>query len=165
MRKLEELLNLPDAKEILKSVETENENLTDRIKQVQNAVDNTSIADNSSEIFDHMLDTDQATDIELNDVAKKSMQSYEDLMDLGMNVEGRHAARIFEVAGQFLRTNLDAKIAKIDKKLKMVELQIKKDKVDKQGQSPDDFIIKGDNAVITDRNSLLERLRNMDPTK
>ena len=46
------------------------------------------------------------------------MEAYEDLMDLGMNVESRYSGRVFEVAGQMLKTNLDAKVAKLDKKLK-----------------------------------------------
>ena len=89
------------------------------------------------------------------------MQAYEDLMDLGMNVESRYSGRIFEVAGNMLKTNLDAKVAKLDKKLKMVELQLKKEKQDKDG-SVDGDIVQGEGYVVTDRNSLLEKLKNMD---
>jgi len=42
------------------------------------------------------------------------MQAYDDLMDLGMNVESRYSGRVFEVAGNMLKTTLDAKVAKID---------------------------------------------------
>ena len=38
------------------------------------------------------------------------MTAYEDLMDLGMNVESRYSGRVFEVAGQMLKTNLDARL-------------------------------------------------------
>ena len=89
------------------------------------------------------------------------MQAYEDLMDLGMNVESRYSGRIFEVAGNMLKTNLDAKVAKLDKKLKMVELQLKKEKQDKDG-SVDGDMVQGEGYVVTDRNSLLEKLKNMD---
>ena len=89
------------------------------------------------------------------------MQAYEDLMDLGMNVESRYSGRIFEVAGNMLKTNLDAKVAKLDKKLKMVELQLKKEKQDKDG-SVDGDMVQGEGYVVSDRNSLLEKLKNMD---
>ena len=86
-------------------------------------------------------------------------------MDLGMNVEGRYAGRVFEVAGNMLRTNLDAKVAKLDKKLKMVELQLKKEKLDKEDGNSDSGIINGTGYVVTDRNSLLEKLKGLDKDK
>ena len=90
------------------------------------------------------------------------MSAYEDLMDLGMNVESRYSGRVFEVAGQMLKTNLDAKVAKLDKKLKMVELQLKKEKQDKDSGNDDGNIVNGEGYIVTDRNSLLEKLKNMD---
>ena len=89
------------------------------------------------------------------------MAAYDDLMDLGMNVEARFSGRIFEVAGQMLKVNLDSKVAKLDKKLKMVELQLKKEKLDKEA-NPEQNIIQGEGVLVTDRNSLLEKLKNMD---
>jgi hypothetical protein len=93
------------------------------------------------------------------------MQAYEDLMVLGMNVESRYSGRVFEVAGGMLKTGLDAKVAKLDKKLKMVELQLKKEKMDKDSNKNDDSIINGEGYVVTDRNSLLERLKGLDKDK
>ena len=100
-------------------------------------------------------------DKELNEVADKAMTAYEDLMDLGMNVESRYSGRVFEVAGGMLKTSLDAKVAKVDKKLKMIQLQLKKEKLDKDG-GPEGDIVQGEGYVVTDRNSLLEKLKNMD---
>ena len=101
-------------------------------------------------------------DQELNEIAQKAMAAYDDLMDLGMNVESRYSGRVFEVAGSMLKTSLDAKVAKIDKKLKMIDLQLKKEKIDKEGKSGDDSIVNGEGYIVTDRNSLLEKLKNMD---
>jgi hypothetical protein len=82
-------------------------------------------------------------------------------MDLGMNVESRYSGRVFEVAGGMLKTSLDAKVAKLDKKLKMVELQLKKEKADKDSGA-DGSIVQGEGVLVTDRNSLLEKLKNLD---
>ena len=101
-------------------------------------------------------------DQELDDIGQRAVTAYEDLMDLGMNVESRYSGRVFEVAGQMLKTNLDAKTAKLDKKLKMVELQLKKEKQDKEGGVDGDSIVNGEGYVVTDRNSLLDKLKNMD---
>ena len=159
-KKLEELLNLPESKEIIEK---------DREKAKEQAV--TDQKEDFREIAE--LDKIQAAlpqvkglgemaDKELNEVADKAMTAYEDLMDLRMNVESRYSGRVFEVAGQMLKTNLDAKTAKLDKKLKMVELQLKKEKQDKEGGVDGDSIVNGEGYVVTDRNSLLDKLKNMD---
>jgi len=59
-----------------------------------------------------------------------------------------------------LKNAIDAKAAKIDKKLKMVELQLKKQKLDQE--TPDESIdVSGTGVIVTDRNSLIEKLKNM----
>ena len=82
-----------------------------------------------------------------------------------MNVESRYASRVFEVAGGMLKTSLDAKTAKLDKKLKMIDLQLKKEKLDKENSTGEEGIINGQGYVVTDRNSLLEKLKGIDKDK
>jgi hypothetical protein len=87
-------------------------------------------------------------------------------MDLGMNVESRYSGRVFETAGGLLKTSLDAKVAKLNNKLKVVELQLKKQKQDNDSAGPNDGeIVNGQGYVVTDRNSLLERLKGLDKDK
>ena len=104
----------------------------------------------------------EAADKELNEIADKAMTAYDDLMDLGMNVESRYSGRVFEVAGNMLKTSLDAKVAKLDKKLKMIDLQLKKEKMDKDSNPFNGDVVQGEGYVVTDRNSLLEKLKSMD---
>jgi hypothetical protein len=47
----------------------------------------------------------------------------------------------------------------------MVELQLKKEKMDKDSGAADDGMINGEGYVVTDRNSLLERLKGLDKDK
>ncbi len=95
---------------------------------------------------------------ELDLLASKAEQAYDDLMDLGMNVEVRYSGRIFEVAGGMLKNAIDAKSAKIDKKLKSVELQLKKLKIEKDSNEDPNDVINGQGYIITDRNELLKKL-------
>ena len=83
-------------------------------------------------------------------------------MDLGMNVDSRYSGRIFEVASTMLRNAIDAKSNKIDKKLKMVELQLKKQKIDKDGDKDTGTIEAQDGFVISDRNELMKKLLKKD---
>ena len=58
----------------------------------------------------------------------------------------RYSGRVFEVAGGMLKTS-DAKVAKLDKKLKMVELQLKKEKMDKEDPNDEGSFVHGEGAI------------------
>jgi len=100
------------------------------------------------------------SDAELDALALKAEQAYDDLMDLGMNVEARYGARMFEVAANMMTAAIAAKSAKIDKKLKMVDLQLKKLAIDKK-HGDDGSEVQGEGYIMTDRNSILEKLKNL----
>jgi hypothetical protein len=100
-------------------------------------------------------------DSELDALADKAEKAYDDLMDLGMNVEARYGARMFEVAAQMMNAAITAKTNKIDKKLKMVDLQLKKLAIDKKHGDGSESTVEGEGYIITDRNSILEKLKNM----
>lgn len=165
-KKLEDLLNLPDSKEIVKNAEKqEREQKKYEVAEQEKTFRDIAEFDKISAALPQVKGLGEMADAELNDIADKAMTAYEDLMDLGMNVEGRYAGRVFEVAGNMLKTSLDAKVAKLDKKLKMVELQLKKEKLDKEDNSDPSGIINGEGYVVTDRNSLLERLKGLNKDK
>ena len=125
-KKLEDLLNLPDSKEIIEQAEAQEEQQSKyEITQAETFRDIEEF-DKISSALPAVKGLGDMADKELNEVADKAMQAYDDLMDLGMNVESRYSGRVFETAGGMLKTSLDAKVAKLDKKLKMIELQLKK---------------------------------------
>ena len=99
------------------------------------------------------LDT---SDRELDELADLAKQSYQDLSDLGMNVDSRFAAELFAVAGTMLGHALVAKTTKLNKKLKMIDLQLKKARLDQQ--APDTELLPTAEGQILSRNDLLERL-------
>jgi len=158
-KKLEELLDLPDSKEIIK--QDQKKASKEVVAQQNETLRDIAEFDKISAALPAVKGLGEMADTELNEVAQKAMDAYDDLMDLGMNVESRYSGRVFEVAGGMLKTSLDAKVAKLDKKLKMVELQLKKEKMDKDGK-PDEDMIQGEGYIVTDRNSLLEKLKNLD---
>jgi hypothetical protein len=159
-KKLEEMLNLPDNKDIVKKDKPKKTQVVDTEETFRDINE----LDKISSALPAVKGLGQMADDELNDVADKAMTAYEDLMDLGMNVESRYSGRVFEVAGTMLKTGLDAKVAKLDKKLKMIDLQLKKEKLDKDSGAPAGMV-DGEGYVVTDRNSLLERLKGMDKDK
>lgn len=100
-------------------------------------------------------------DSELDALAAKAEQAYDDLVDLGMNVEPRYGARMFEVAAQMMNAAITAKTNKIDKKLKMVDLQLKKLAIDKKHGNADGTTVEGEGYILTDRNSILAKLKDL----
>jgi hypothetical protein len=83
-------------------------------------------------------------------------------MDLGMNVEVRYSSRIFEVASSMLGHAITAKTNKVDKKLKAIDLQLKKLKMDKDSPEDPNDVLNGTGYIITDRNALLKSLGQKD---
>jgi hypothetical protein len=157
-KKLEELLNLPESKKIVKQEEKEKA----KTELAKPFMRNINEFDKISAALPMVTGLGDAGDSELDELARKATEAYDDIMDLGMNVEARYSARMFEVAASMLKNAIDAKSSKLDKKLKMIDLQLKKQKLDQEANSGDDGInISGDGVIITDRNSLLEKLKSM----
>lgn len=163
-KKLEELLNLPDSKEIMDKARKEDKKASRETAVIEQEETFRDIAelDKIAAALPMVKGLGEKADTELEDIAQRALDAYEDLMNLGMNVESRYSGRVFEVAGNMLKTSLDAKVAKMDKKLKMIELQLKKEKLDKESNGFDGDIVNGEGFVVTDRNSLLEKLKKMD---
>jgi hypothetical protein len=98
-------------------------------------------------------------DGDMENIAERAMDSYEELMSLGMNVQDAHAGRIFETAGKMLQIAMDSKNAKVDKKLRMIDLQLKKLRIDAMEGTNSGS---NDNSAVMDRNQLLSFLNKKD---
>jgi len=162
-KKLEELLDLPEVKQTMEQVE-EPKAVVEVKKETDNLERSIAEFDKISAALPMVKGLGELADKEIDDLAEKAKQSYEDLMDLGMNVESRYAGRVFETASNMLKNAIDAKSQKLDKKLKMVELQLKKANIDqKQGDNADTVDAEG--YVVMDRNAILDKILNNDQDK
>ena len=154
-KKLEELFNLPQTDATPEETEQTIAEHRELITDVDNAIDKIDAA--LPTVYD--LDTGDA---ELDELAKLAQSKAEDLIDLGMNVEPRFSGVILQTAGIMLGHAITAKTAKLDKKLKMVQLQLSKAKLDYQIQkdaskNPAETAIEG-HGVVFDRNELLKQI-------
>lgn len=156
-KKLEELFNLPpiedgepepvpvDVRELLSA------------NQEQLASAN-AIIDRIDHALPQVRDLDTA-DQELDELSDMARDKFEDLMNLGMNVEARFSGQILQTAGVLLGHAITAKQAKIDKKLKMIDLQLKKLRLDQAAEKNTALPGAMDgSAVVVDRNALLKQL-------
>jgi hypothetical protein len=158
-QKLEELFNLPPSDsttpEEAKSSIEENRAI---IQEVDLAIDKIDAA------LPYVNDLD-ISDKELDDLSDLAKEKFQDLIDLGMNVEARFSGHILATAGTLLGHAITAKQAKLDKKLRMVDLQLKKARLDAQiakdsNKSDGDKIVDAEDgrAVVLDRNELLKQI-------
>lgn len=163
-KKLDEIFNLPDfidENEIMEEItEMDTKELMEQSTIILDSISNTEKIDSALTTVSGI----DSHDIEMSDIAAKAMKSYQELMTLGMNVSDAHAGRVFEGANMMLETALRANDAKVSRKLKTIELQLKKARLDHDmnvvsGKSSDD-----DNGMVFDRNELL-RIINDNNTK
>ena len=175
-KKLEDILNLPNVKEAFKEADAK-----EKVKEAKNTNGASPVSaknldpethknlqksyaefDKVAAALPQVKGLGELSDLELDKLAVEAEESYKNLMDLGMNVDSRYSGRIFEVASTMLRNAIDAKGSKIDKKLKMVELQLKKMKIDKTGKDDVSPVEESDGFVISDRNELMKKLLKKD---
>ena len=114
----------------------------------------------------------EADDNELDELADLAREQFEALNDLGMQVDSRFAAEIFSVSSTMLGHAITAKTAKLNKKLKMIDLQLKKAALDQKQQQIDEKSAERDREVdalpigqgkAMDRNELLRTLMGNQP--
>jgi hypothetical protein len=151
-KKLEELFELPQSeidslsKPIPENAEIITTEALNNLEKIENALPQVRGLD--------------AADTEMDDLADLAKNSYKDLMDLGMQVDSRFSAEIFGVASNMLNHAITAKTAKMNKKLKMIELQLKKAVLDQKNATREEEIEStplGEGKAL-DRNELLKIL-------
>lgn len=146
-KNLETFFNLPP---------TESEELT-QAELVEALKDVEDIDDKMKSVVDLT-----SSDKEMDDLADKAMETFKDLMDLGMNVDARAAAPIFEAATKLMGHALTAKTSKIDKKLRLLDIELKKKRLDHQISQDtgnnEDADVEGTGRVL-DRNELLRIIK------
>jgi hypothetical protein len=157
--KIDDTLGLPRLSEILK--QTNNAQLLEAASDLPQAISNIEKLEIAvSTVEDNLVDHDQ----EMDELTKIALEDYRKLMDLGFNTEARIAGSIFEPAVGILRLAMDAKNSKIDKKLRLMRLQIDQQRL-KQSQTQEDFSNVEEGIVIADRNRILEAIKNKDSNK
>jgi hypothetical protein len=106
----------------------------------------------------------ELADQELDELSSLAVTGYKDLTDLGMQVDSRFASEIFSVASNMLGHAITAKTAKLDKKLKMIDLQMKKMRLDQQQAAmdakaePEEGSVQQGTGMVLSRNDLLQRI-------
>ena len=146
--KLQEIFDLPEM--------TSSQEVIASPDDVATALANAEEIEKEFDKIDHFDQHDE----EMDELAGLAIQAHKDLQQLGMNVEVKHAGEIFSSSSAMLKIAVDAKNNKVDKKLKLLKLQLEKMRMDKTSGSGDPNTLEG-TAVAIDRNELLKQLRQI----
>ena len=153
-KKLEEEFNLPPIEEV---TDTENvPTVAETHEVIEETQDALSVSEKINLAFKEIKGLEDH-EVEMNDIAKKAINSYEQLMSLGMNVSDMAAGKVFAEASNMLKIALDASDAKTKAKLQQIDLMLKKARIGK-------FDNKGTEteavqATVFDRNDLLKIIK------
>jgi hypothetical protein len=158
-QKLSELFNLPPLEDTtVEQAETTIEENRMLIEETDLAIDKIDAA------LPYVNDLD-TSDNELDELSNLAKEKFQDLIDLGMNVEARFSGHILATAGTLLGHAITAKQAKLDKKLRMVDLQLKKMRLDQQAAKDAEkndgsklLDAEDGKGMILDRNELLKQI-------
>jgi len=155
--KIEDVFDLPPMNEEVNEPVQQQETGLD-LNQLQQQLDTADKIDAALPMVRDM----ETLDADMDNYANKAIHAFQDLMDLGQNVEDRHAANVFAVASTMMTNAITAKTAKMDKKLKMVQLQLQKAKFDaaENKANGNDTAIQGEAEEFEDRNALISAVIN-----
>jgi hypothetical protein len=128
-RQLQELFNLPD--------DSESDNVADSPKIKEDIPQEFVTPEMLSEIekIEQALPAVtglEASDQEMDELSLLAKDAFNNLLDLGMQVDSRFASEIFNSASSMLGHAITAKVAKTNKKLKMIQLQLQKADLDRK---------------------------------
>lgn len=149
--KIEESLNLPP----MEKKKKERKSKISDLREIQDNIDEIDKIDKALPLVKGL----DGIDTELDGYAVEAMESYEKLMELGHNVEDRHAASIFDSANKMMQNAIKAKSIIMDKRLKIIKLQLDKAKLDKEAVTNSDTIV-GEVEVLENRNEILQSIIN-----
>lgn len=171
-RKLEELLGLPRLDEAIKELERQKEQDPDPDPEIDEVpVVSYSTPAPTGDPPDQSLMALEATTItpaqmashdrDMDEIADRAMETFEELKGLGFGVEAKSAGPIFEPMVNVLKLAMDAKSSKIGQKMKYMRLQLERERLEHQkAQKPTEGFVEADTeaGVMLDRNAILAHL-------
>lgn len=143
--KLEDTFELPRLEDVLSENQLPDQ-VVDQAKELQKEYKNQ----------DHF----ELHDEEMDEISDMALEYGKSLHDLGMSVEVKNAGEIFTASSNMIKIALDARNMKMEKKLRLLKLELDRLKLDRTTPDPGETI-NADNVTVLDRNSLLDQIQEV----
>jgi hypothetical protein len=167
-KQIEDEFNLPRLEDALKAqAEANGEQIpieqlpaetSPEVQNVANALQN--IDPSSLKAVDPMGTTDHV--METDEIYAEAMRAYKDLLDLGFNIESKHAgANAFAPAAKMLEIALKASQSKKNSKLERIKAIMEKEVHDREMNNASEGIIEGEGeaSFLAHRKDLIDKIR------
>lgn len=130
-KSLEDELNLPRIADALKELKDQDDKEGSEMDLMSPEEIKTALA-NMSELSKNLktLDDFDANESKLEELQDAAVKAHQDLLDAGFNVDPKNAEAFLAPATQFLSIALDSEKQKIDRKIKLLKLQLETDKLE-----------------------------------
>lgn len=162
---IEEELNLPKLKEVLEILKNQEKETDSNLNlEAVSAIDK---ATKDSEKLEKLLENNSISDeheTEMNEIRTEAMKSYRDMIDLGFNIDPKHAGDIMAASVQMLKLALDASNSKIERRFRQAKLQLDKRRLE-LNTPPEEGIIQGEGGFVADRNDILKKYQDQKSNK
>lgn len=160
-KRIEEVLDLPSLESLMgeNPLSPEDQAKIDDITRALEA--------NDIDIDKHLLDPDGTREhaAEMDQIVDAAMTAHKDAIDMAFNMEPKNAGSIMEPAARFLELSMKAMQAKLDARMKGIELKMKREKLDHElRKNQEEGVVEGEAPVseagsLKDRNQLLKSLK------
>ena len=158
-KKLEEEFDLPPIEEALEAQAQDSTTPIEPAITIQTVEDAITVSEKINNALAEVRGMEEH-DKEMDNIAIQAVDSYEQLMSLGMNMTDMAAGSVFNNAANMLKIALEAKDSKVTRKLKQVDLLLKKANLDHRVKTKDGEA--GFSATTFNRNELLKILGKSD---
>jgi hypothetical protein len=156
-KRLEEEFNLPPMDDALQAESVSKETALTTAQTLEDAITISEKINNALAEVRGM----EGHDGEMDEIAKEAIDSYQQLMSLGMNMTDMAAGPVFANAANMLKIALEARDSKVTRKLKQIDLMLKKAKLDQQTDKSEPAAEEL-SATVFDRNELLKLINQKD---
>lgn len=107
------------------------------------------------------IDPFELHDEEMDEIGNLALNYGKDLQELGMGIEVKFAAEVFNAAAAMLKIAADTRNSKLEKKLKIMKLEFDKMKLDRTNPEKSTEVIETTNVKVLDRNELIAQLKQI----
>lgn len=160
-KSIEDELNLPRLEDALKEQSSNQDDSSENHQQIE------AIAAGLQNIKPGDLENVDPSGLDIHiseadDIYEQAMKAHKDLLDLGFNIEPKHAgANAFTPSAKMLEIALKASQSKTIKKMEKIRLMLEQEAHRREMNDgvEDGEIIDSKNSILANRNDIMEKLR------
>ena len=158
---IEDELGLPRLSDALEELEKQEEEISDDDPPEEKVENYSNMMETFNKIEKQLSDIDGLHDIakhdqEMDEISEKALKTFDNMIDLGHQVDPKHAGQIFEPAANILKMSLESRKSKVDVKLRFMKLQLDRARLEAHRKDDEPLDIEGEEVFAGNRSQVLD---------